>query len=81
MQLRPPMQLLVAFIECCKAPFIYSFTPIFFLHLAVYGHVRQPEHHLIVFFSAYRYYIFDTHMISGHEIAALRHAHLSLHCA
>ena len=68
------MQLLVAFIECCKAPYILLYIVLrlfFFLHLAVNLRVSQPDHHQIM-----SQHIDITYVVSGHEIAALRHRSL-----
>ena len=59
------MQLLLAFTGSIYS-FIYSFTPILF---CIHGMPASPTTA-----TAYRYYIFDTYMISGHE------RHRSLRC-
>ena len=41
---------------------VYNATVLPAMLYGAEAHVSQPDHHLIMFFSAYRYYIFDIHI-------------------
>ena len=70
------MQFLVTFIKCCKVPYILSYILSYILLRLFFSApscirpcqpARPPSNNVSL---SMDYYIFDTHMISGHEIAA-----------